>query len=393
MRHRHRMLTVVLVGLVGTASVGVPSAPAARLRSGDYGSAAGLPLQAPIVAFAPTPTGNGYWLAASDGGIFTYGDANYHGSAGNLPLAAPIVAFAPTPTGNGYWLAASDGGIFTYGDANYHGSTSGQSPVSAMAATHDGLGYWLTTSSGEVFAFEAATHSRPDARRIPTKAHPLKVLITGDSVAVSLQRGLDTGLRDTGRALAIRHGRWCYGFTSAWTPSPPNPWCQAVPGYAPRMLSNEIATYNPDALVLVIGAWDWQGRRVGSRVLTPPSGNWWKWYEHLIDDAFRRLTDRDAIVYWVGYAACDGSPNLLLERTLNASARRAAWRNPTRAVYLDLHAEVCPNGPLKHLGRLPDGRRVVLLDWGGHFTETGSEYVGRWVTKELSETFHLPTHT
>jgi hypothetical protein len=30
---------------------------------------------------AATPTGNGYWLVASDGGIFSFGDAHFHGSA------------------------------------------------------------------------------------------------------------------------------------------------------------------------------------------------------------------------------------------------------------------------------------------------------------------------
>ena len=41
---------------------------------------------------APDATGGGYWLVASDGGIFTYGDAGFHGSTGGLALAAPIVA-------------------------------------------------------------------------------------------------------------------------------------------------------------------------------------------------------------------------------------------------------------------------------------------------------------
>ena len=32
---------------------------------------------------------------------------------------------ASTPTGQGYWLVASDGGIFAFGDAGFHGSTVG----------------------------------------------------------------------------------------------------------------------------------------------------------------------------------------------------------------------------------------------------------------------------
>jgi hypothetical protein len=43
---------------------------------------------------AATPDGKGYWLVASDGGIFTYGDAGFFGSAGALPLNKPIDGMA-----------------------------------------------------------------------------------------------------------------------------------------------------------------------------------------------------------------------------------------------------------------------------------------------------------
>ncbi len=98
---------------------------------------------------AATHDGGGYWLAAADGGIFSYGDARFFGSAGSLHLNAPIVAMAPTGDGGGYWMVARDGGIFTYGDAPYFGSLGGQTlpgPVVAMAASGN-AGYWLAVGS------------------------------------------------------------------------------------------------------------------------------------------------------------------------------------------------------------------------------------------------------
>ena len=74
-------------------------------------------LNQPVVGIAATPSGRGYWLVASDGGIFTFGDARFHGSTGAIHLNSPIVGMASTPSGHGYWLVASDGGIFTFGDA------------------------------------------------------------------------------------------------------------------------------------------------------------------------------------------------------------------------------------------------------------------------------------
>jgi hypothetical protein len=39
---------------------------------------------------AATPSGNGYWLVASDGGIFAFGEGAFLGSAAGVPLG-PVV--------------------------------------------------------------------------------------------------------------------------------------------------------------------------------------------------------------------------------------------------------------------------------------------------------------
>ncbi|MFZ0249635.1 MAG: family 43 glycosylhydrolase [Acidimicrobiales bacterium] len=124
------------------------------------GSAGGIHLNKPVVAMAPTHDGGGYWLVASDGGIFTYGDANFYGSTGNIHLNQPIVGMAATPDGGGYWLVATDGGIFNYGDAKFYGSTGNihlNQPIVAMAPTHDGGGYWLVASDGGIFSYGDAS--------------------------------------------------------------------------------------------------------------------------------------------------------------------------------------------------------------------------------------------
>ncbi len=124
------------------------------------GSEGGRLLNKPIVGMAVTHDAGGYWLVASDGGIFTYGDAGFDGSAGSLALNRPIVGMAPTPDGGGYWLVASDGGIFSYGDATFYGSTGGlplNQPIVGMTATPDGHGYWLVASDGGIFSFGDAS--------------------------------------------------------------------------------------------------------------------------------------------------------------------------------------------------------------------------------------------
>ena len=123
-----------------------------------YGSMGGRPLARPVVGMAATSDGKGYWEVAADGGLFAFGDAGYYGSTGNLHLNQPIVGMASTPDGRGYWLVASDGGVFAFGDAGYFGSMGGQPlnrPIVAIAS-HDSSGYWLVASDGGVFSFGSA---------------------------------------------------------------------------------------------------------------------------------------------------------------------------------------------------------------------------------------------
>jgi len=135
-----------------------------------YGSAGDKPLNRPIVGMAPTPSGKGYWLVASDGGIFAYGDAFFYGSTGSIPLNKPIVGIAAHPSGRGYWLVASDGGIFSFGEARFYGSTGRlplARPIVGIAAHPGGRGYWLVAADGGIFSFgDAAFHGSTGALKL-----------------------------------------------------------------------------------------------------------------------------------------------------------------------------------------------------------------------------------
>ncbi|HEY4409199.1 MAG TPA: hypothetical protein VGO87_04915, partial [Acidimicrobiia bacterium] len=121
-----------------------------------FGSTGAIKLNMPIVGMAATPSGNGYWLVASDGGIFSFGDAHFWGSTGAMKLNKPIVGMAATPSGNGYWLVASDGGIFAFGDAGFAGSTGAiklNKPITGMSPSGTGHGYRMVATDGGIFSF------------------------------------------------------------------------------------------------------------------------------------------------------------------------------------------------------------------------------------------------
>jgi len=113
---------------------------------------------------SPAPPANptqGYYMVASDGGVFAFGGAVFHGSMGGKPLDKPIVSMTTTPDGGGYWLVASDGGIFAFGNAPFFGSMGGRpldKPIVGMQVTSTGKGYWLLASDGGIFAFGDAQY-------------------------------------------------------------------------------------------------------------------------------------------------------------------------------------------------------------------------------------------
>jgi outer membrane protein assembly factor BamB len=169
-----------LTGDAGTAqTIEVPCNAPAGAPSGYYlsasdggifnfgnlpfcGSTGGITLNQPVVGMAATQDGGGYWEVAADGGIFAFGDAQFYGSTGGIHLNSPVVGMAATPNGKGYWLVAADGGVFAFGDAPFRGSTGNihlNKPIVGMASTPDGNGYWLVASDGGIFSFgDAAFH-------------------------------------------------------------------------------------------------------------------------------------------------------------------------------------------------------------------------------------------
>jgi hypothetical protein len=112
------------------------------------------------VAVAPDASGDGYWIATATGHVYAFGDAPYFGAPG--PQSSAITSMVRTPDGGGYWLLDKSGQIFAYGDAAYLGSPTGSTgasnPATAIFATSDGDGYWVASANGSVFNYGDAAN-------------------------------------------------------------------------------------------------------------------------------------------------------------------------------------------------------------------------------------------
>ena len=118
-----------------------------------YGDMSHVVLNGPVVASVATPSGRGYYMLGTDGGIFGFGDARFHGSMAHAHLNKPIVGMAPTPDNSGYWEVGSDGGVFGF-HAPFRGAMGGvrlNRPINGIVAF--GNGYLMVASDGGVFGF------------------------------------------------------------------------------------------------------------------------------------------------------------------------------------------------------------------------------------------------
>jgi glucose/arabinose dehydrogenase len=178
-----------LAVVLATAGVASPAGAAPAF----HGSLGGLALRAPIVAVDATPSGKGYVLAASDGGVFAFGDARFRGSMGGIALRRPIVDLAHVPSGSGYYLGASDGGVFAFGGARFFGSMGGRplrAPVLALDVAADNRGYVLLAADGGLFAFGDVTYRGSlGGRRLPSFAVDVALRPQGDGYWIVLATG------------------------------------------------------------------------------------------------------------------------------------------------------------------------------------------------------------
>ena len=100
---------------------------------------------------------------ASDGGIFSFGDASSSARRAGTPPSDPVVGMAATPSGPGYWVVSAAGAVKAFGEAVAAGGLDSRPavPVVGTAATPSGKGYWLMAADGKVFAFGDAVDHGP----------------------------------------------------------------------------------------------------------------------------------------------------------------------------------------------------------------------------------------
>ena len=98
---------------------------------------------------AARPQDDGYWMTASDGGIFTFGHASFHGSGASQTRAAETVSITASTTGLGYVLLLADGWVLPFVGGVL---AAGPSLAERVHGAGMRLGTWITDDPAEAVA-------------------------------------------------------------------------------------------------------------------------------------------------------------------------------------------------------------------------------------------------
>jgi hypothetical protein len=210
---------------------------------------------------------------------------------------------------------------------------------------------------------------------------PVRVMVVGDSVAMTLGRGLEMWARETGRAVVRNEARkWCSlardagriaGYGETFQSAGCDDWAQRW--------NDAIEEFDPDAVVVLYTIWELVPRRVpGPDVfLEPGSPTFDRWQLSEYESAADVLTARGAVATWLTIPCSPdvaAGPGTAIEHVNGGTIARLDRRRDDVRV-LDLAGEICPGGSFSpsYAGvedALPDGR---------HFSDEGAIAIARWL--------------
>jgi peptidoglycan/LPS O-acetylase OafA/YrhL len=246
-----------------------------------------------------------------------------------------------------------------------------------------------TVSPGTDLERAAGRASAPAPVTRPNQVVLPKVLIAGDSVALTLGYWLDPR-RDTPGVQVRTEATLGCGLTGGTVHSEGNdiPTTDECVGW-PLRWRKTVDEYQPSVAVVMVGAWDVVDHRINGDVLPVGTPAWTAYMTRQLDTAVEVLGARGARVVLMTspcFAAPDSGLGGIPERSdtarvrdLNAVLRAYARNHPSRVSLADLHTLLCPEGAYSSTVR-----GVAARDPDGtHLSPEGARVTWRWLAGEL----------
>jgi len=257
------------------------------------------------------------------------------------------------------------------------------------------VGEWLLKEIVEATGGDVAPKSDGPVCLMPTR-----VLVLGDSVALSMASGLDEVAPGFGMSVWDRAAVGCgfvdvdmeYGYDSKLSSEVAQKcgqWRQTWP--------SDVSAFDPDVVVMVFGAMDSLDRLVGGIALKTGTPEWDAYVSDGLEKQIDLLSAKGARVALLTFPCSKPvawgflpDPNKYVEETfwrineLNALLRRFAEEHPDKVTLVDLNRYACPEGRFSDV--VIGG--VKLREDGLHFSPEGSSVVARWLAPQLVEIAH-----
>ena len=231
-----------------------------------------------------------------------------------------------------------------------------------------------------VAARSHATGDRPRTHRSVDNDRPLRLLVVGDSVGLTLGRGLERAAAAGGHAQVWNIARpWCgigrYAERALGRGVEGGGACDAWP----QLWGDAVAGFDPDTVVVLSTIWEIvERRRAGwPDFLAPGDPAYDEWLASEYVAAADVLGALGARVVWltlpcVGISEESGAR---IEHVNSRVLRDVARRRPSTVEIVDLFGRVCPGGEFTDtLGGVVDARPD-----GVHFSDAGADWAAGWL--------------
>jgi peptidoglycan/LPS O-acetylase OafA/YrhL len=234
----------------------------------------------------------------------------------------------------------------------------------------------------------APTPAAPAPAATATPAGPVRVLIIGDSVAVTLSDGLERAQAQWDLAVWNQSVLGC-GLVGADAKLFQGKWVEQGTecGDWRARWQSDVDTFGPDVVLVLSGAWDTYDMNVDGRALQFGAADADAYALAGLEEAVDVLSSRGATVILLTTPypekrdlAVDGRTNRVDPKrvdVLNGLYRKVAEQRPGEATVVDL------NGYLTSLGNpvTLDGVDLRIDDL--HFTPEGSDVIVRWLAPQI----------
>jgi hypothetical protein len=236
----------------------------------------------------------------------------------------------------------------------------------------------LSPSTLPVSTLLSAIHRRAETRRLIDTAHPLRLLVTGDSLTEFLGPELVNEATAAGPVRGFVETHYGTGL--------------ARPDYVDWsvLARQQVANYRPDAVVIMMGGNDFQNMTLPSgRILLAATPAWTAEYARRAAVCMRVWAQGGrARVYWLSIPPARAAAWAQADLQMNLALRRAA-REVRGARYLNILGPVTDHGRYADFVAVGGQPQLVRTPDGVHLTVTGSTLVAHEVLRVLVRDWRL----